>query len=388
MRMHRYELLLNIIPADGILVNNHFIRQGTISAREKAMGGELRDGQVMLAEPREASQLHNKGWFGVPQPGGALRLELVEAVFLVESGRLVVHQDGAPVGLEQLMRTAASLQPGFEIRYLVYSDLRQRGLTVQPFLPGPPDFVLYERGAVPSRSRSRHHVLAISERGHFDVELLAGFARRAGELGKLVMLALVDEEGDLTYYDVSMADPSGTLVRGPPPARGRALMFEERALVFDEDTALRLRKAHYGRPSGKALQLSLIEVAHLEEEGALEPVSARTGRPVSHASLVRNGRAAQPDFELRLRAYRDLRRRGLVVRTGFKYGTHFRLYDTDPDNSHARYLLHAVPKGFSGGWPDISRAVRLAHGVRKEMLLARVGPGNDMVYMKLGRTRP
>jgi tRNA-intron endonuclease len=312
----------------------------------------------------------------------------VEAVFLVETGRLDVRSDSSSVGLESLMRTAASLQPGFEINYLVYSDLRQRGLTVQPFLPGPPDFVLYERGAVPSRSRSRHHVLAISERAHFDVEELAAFVRRAEELGKLVMLALVDEEGDLTYYDVSTADPAGALVPGPPAMNGRALLFEERALVFDDGLAIELRKAHYGRRSGKALQLSLIEAAHLEEEGALKPVSAKTGRPVSHASLMRSGRAAQPDFELRLKAYRDLRRRGLVVRTGFKYGTHFRLYDKDPESSHARYLLHAVPKGYSGGWPEVSRAVRLAHGVRKEMLLARVGPGSDIVYLKLGRTRP
>lgn len=370
------------------LVNNDLNQALAISALAMVMDGELKDGHVILADQKEANQLHNKGWFGVPQPGGSLRLELVEAVFLVESGRLAVRADGSAAKLEFLMRTAASLQPGFEIRYIVYSDLRQRGLTVQPFIPGPPDFAVYERGAVPSRSRSRQHVLALSERGHFDVEELAGFVRRSGELGKLVMLALVDEEGDLTYYDVSMADPSGRQAEKPSAMNGRALVFEERALVFDEALANELRKAHYGRPSGRALQLSLIEAAHLEEEGTLVPVSARSGRPLSRTALHRSTRAAQPDFELRLRAYRDLRRRGLVVRTGFKYGTHFRLYDTDPESSHARYLLHAVPKGYSGGWPEVSRAVRLAHGVRKEMLLARVGPGSDIIYLKLGRTRP
>ena len=352
------------------------------------LSGELRDGHVFITSSPEASQLHNKGWFGVPQPGGPLRLELVEAVFLVEAGRLLVTQDGSPVTIEGLMRRAASLQPGFEIRYIVYSDLRQRGLTVIPFSPAPPDFAVYERGAVPSRTRSKYHVLALSERGEFDVEEMGDFTRRAEKLGKRVMLALVDEEGDLTYYDVSMADPSGHAGGSAPGLKGRAVLFDERVMVFDEALALELRKAHYGRPSGKALQLSMIEAAHLQEAGALEPVSARTGRPVSRATLVRVTRAGQPDFELRLRAYRDLRRRGLVVRTGFKYGTHFRLYDQDPDRSHARYLLHAVPKGYSGGWPEVSRAVRLAHGVRKEMLLARVGPENDIVYLKLGRTRP
>jgi tRNA-intron endonuclease len=341
-----------------------------------------------VSDPKEANQVYNKGWFGVPQPGGSLRLELVEALYLVEVNRLEVLAEGRPASLEFLMRHATSLQPGFDIRFLVYSDLRQRGLTVRPFPDPPPDFAIYDRGAVPARSRSSHHVLALSERAEFDVEELGAFAARAGSLGKRVVLALVDEEGDLTYYDVSVADPSGRMEGGPPGTKGRALVFDERVLVFDEALARELQRAHYGRPSGKALQLSLIEAAHLVEEGALETVGARTGRPVSRAALLRAARAAQPDFDLRLRAYRDLRRRGLVVRTGFKYGTHFRLYDADPERSHARYLLHAVPKGYSSGWPEVSRAVRLAHGVRKEMLLARVGPKDDIVYLKLGRTRP
>lgn len=352
------------------------------------MGAKLCGDHVVITDQKEANQVHNKGWFGVPQPGGTLRLELVEAVYLAEAGRLAVDDGEGPAGLESLMRHATSLQQGFEIGYLVYSDLRQRGLTVQPFRPPPPDFAVYERGAVPSRSRSRYYVLALSERADFDVEELREFTAKAEALGKCVMLALVDEEGDLTYYDVSVADPSGSIAGGPPKAKGRALVFEHRVLVFDEALARTLQQAHYGRPAGKALQLSLIEALYLVEEGALEPVSARTGKAVSRASLLRMARASQPDLELRLKAYRDLRRRGMVVRTGFKYGTHFRLYDTDPDRSHARYLLHAVPRGYSSGWPEVSRAVRLAHGVRKEMLLARVGLKDDIVYLKLGRTRP
>jgi len=73
----------------------------------------------------------------------------------------------------------------------------------------------------------------------------------------------------------------------------------------------------------------------------------------------------QPDFELRLRAYDDLRRRGLVVKTGFKYGSHFRVYDGSPDGHHSKYLVHAVHWDYRTIWPEISRAVRLAHGVKR-----------------------
>jgi len=349
---------------------------------------ELCDGHVLIADTREASQIYNRGWYGTPQPGGSLKLELVEALFLVESGRLEVLSGGEKVGFEPLMKRALSLQAGFEIRYLVYADLRQRGFTVKPFTPQPPDFSVYERGALPSRSTSKYHVLALSERASFDLEELRRTAERAGSVGKGLMLALVDEEGDLTYYELDMLEPKGANEGGLPRSKGTGAVLEERVLVFDEELAEGLRSSHYGRPAGKALQLSLLEAVYLEEAGVLELQAAKTGQPVSRAGLLRKARSSQPDFELRLRAYRDLRRRGLVVRTGFKYGTHFRLYETDPEGSHARYLLHAVPKGYTSTWPEVSRAVRLAHGVRKEMLLARVAPREDIVYLKLGRSRP
>lgn len=352
------------------------------------MPAELCEDHVLIADTKEASQVHNRGWFGTPQPGGSLRLELVEALFLVESGRLEVLSGGKEVGFEPLMKRALALQAGFEIRYLVYADLKQRGFTVKPFLPQPPDFSVYERGAIPSRARSKYHVMALSERASFDLEELRRTAERAGSVGKGLMLALVDEEGDLTYYELDFLEPKGVMQGGLPQSKGRAVVLEERVLVFDKELAEALRRSHYGRPAGKALQLSLLEAVFLEESGILELQAARTGQPVSRAGLLKKAHSSQPDFDLRLRAYRDLRRRGLVVRTGFKYGTHFRLYDTDPDNSHARFLLHAVPKGYISTWPEVSRAVRLAHGVRKEMLLARVASKDDIVYLKLGRSRP
>jgi tRNA-intron endonuclease len=46
-----------------------------------------------------------------------------------------------------------------------------------------------------------------------------------------------------------------------------------------------------------------------------------------------------------------------------------------------------VPENYISTWPEVSRAVRLAHGVRKELILARAGKG-DIHYLRLGRMRP
>jgi tRNA-intron endonuclease len=95
----------------------------------------------------------------------------------------------------------------------------------------------------------------------------------------------------------------------------------------------------------------------------------------------------QPDIEQRLMVFKDLKQRGLLVKTGFKFGAHFRAYTKQPDKTHAEYLIHVVEKGFTSIWAEISRAVRLAHSVNKEFVFARID-NQTIDYIKLGRLRP
>ena len=82
-----------------------------------------------------------------------------------------------------------------------------------------------------------------------------------------------------------------------------------------------------------------------------------------------------------------MKKRGLIVKTGFKFGAHFRAYTKKPDETHAEYLIHAVDKKFKRMWAEISRAVRLAHSVNKEITFARVEE-NNIDYIRFGRLRP
>lgn len=55
---------------------------------------------------------------------------------------------------------------------------------------------------------------------------------------------------------------------------------------------------------------------------------------------------------------------GLQVASGMKFGTRYRVYRDG--ESHATWLLHLLRDGDS--WLDIVRAVRVAHGVRKQLV--------------------
>ncbi len=350
------------------------------------MPGELLDAQVLVDDPAEASALYNRGFFGNPRSGGGIALDLLEAVYLVEAGRLEVRRKGRGVSARELFRAASGAIPSFEIRYLVYRDLRQRGYVVEA-RGGPVDFQVYPRGGAPRKTPSRFWVRSLSERAVFDLAELLGRAEEAAAVRKTLLLGLVDEESDLTYYSVREAHPRG---HRPPPAASAPVVVHflgDRAVVIDEDQARALHDAgFFGKMIGRRLQLSLLETAYLLKAGLSEVRNADTDRPIRLPRLLKEAKAVQPDFELRLRAYEDLTARGVISKTGFKYGAHFRAYEGDPETHHAKYLVHVVPKGHRGAWPEISRAVRLAHGVKKQILFGEVGDG--VRYVKLERVRP
>jgi tRNA-intron endonuclease len=196
----------------------------------------------------------------------------------------------------------------------------------------------------------------------------------------------VDEEGDLTYYNMSKKDPKGTVPPKKTGGRARGKLISDRVFVFGTGNPALLREnGFYGKMMDDTLQLSLIESCYLMEAGELD-VESPDGKKMSLEDLSAFGRRTQDEFDIRLKAFSDLRGRGLVVKTGFKYGTHFRVYEQSPDDCHARYLVHAVPASKVTMWPEISRTVRLSGGVKKDILFCRVS--DTVEYLEFKWFRP
>lgn len=348
-----------------------------------AAGGVLQGETVLVPDEKEANTLYNKGMFGVPQSGGAVSLDLVEALYLVEHNRLEV--EGHDVA--SLLRHASQRERDFEIRYVVYRDLRARSFIVKP--SGLNDWNLYRQGTTPGRSPSTHLVRCVSERASLDPTAVAAEVERARKHEKKLLLAVVDEEGDLTYYDASLADLASDVPR-TPKGSARANLLADRVVVLDRREAERLfGDGYFGRDIGLGLQLSLPEALYLVEENALRVTEADGKTPVSAAALAERARGVEPDFELRHALYRDLRRRGLVVKTGLKFGTHFRAYLGAPEEEHAPFLVHAVPRDRALAWAEVAGFVRLAHGVRKRLFFAvpQAEP-ERFVLLELARKKP
>ncbi|MCI4355482.1 MAG: tRNA-intron lyase, partial [Thermoplasmata archaeon] len=197
------------------------------------------------------------------------------------------------------------------------------------------------------------------------------------------------EESDLTFYRVRRPTPSGSLAHRDLAEPATGWLSEDRVVVFDAVAVETLGKAlAYGSRIGDRLELSLIEGAYLLGLGQLTLRDSRSRRAVPPEPFLRRARRLDPRFDERLAAYSTLRGRGLVVKTGFKYGAHFRAYPRSPESSHARYLVQAVPDAHRATWPEIAGGIRVAQGVRKEYLIGAVARAGTVRFLELERIRP
>ena len=346
------------------------------------MRGELEGTSVFIRNVREASQTYSKGCFGYPLSGGFLELDLIEAAFLLAHERLDVFDGKKKLTFADIFEKASRLVDGFDIKYMVYRDLREgRGFIVKPGSGGY-DFRVYARGVLPSDAPPAYLVVAASESTPTDFGVFSGDAAGAEDMGKKLLYAVADEEGDITYYRMEVVNPRGKYVVNSSEIKASGSLVGDRIFVYDGHDAEALRReAFYGKEWGGVLQLSIIEGCYLTSRGELS-VTDSFGKSLSVDDLKSVGRHTQDGFGYRYKAYTDLRAKGLLVKAGFKYGTHFRLYEEDPNDCHARYLVHAVPASTTAVWPEISRIVRLSGGVRKEILFCRVGESIEYLSFK------
>jgi tRNA-intron endonuclease len=348
------------------------------------ISGELINNYIFVKKASDIGRLYNKSHIGTLLSPNILQLDLLEGVFLLDEGKIRLSQNKKQINFPHLIKHAVQQIPEFETKYLVFKDLRNRGHAITLYTDDT--HVTFRKFKQKNENTPSCVIAAFSERDILDIDVTKQLIQQFTKKNNALWFALVDEEGDLTYYDVSGVDLAGDISEQRYP-RGTCILLKNRLIVFDKKLADQLlKKEFFGKPFGELLQLSFVEALFLLEKNILE-IQTTDGKNLSEEKSIHLMQKLQPDIVQRLMVFKDLKQRGLLVKTGFKFGAHFRAYTKQPDKTHAEYLIHVVEKGFTSIWAEISRAVRLAHSVNKEFIFACID-GKTVDYIKLGRLRP
>ena len=163
---------------------------------------ELTENKVVVTDTDAVTELYEGVWYGKKTDKG-LELELVEACLLAERQRIEIAKNGKKLDFKEFYHLCCALDSRFVPRYAVYHDLRERGLPVRVGFKGT-DFKVYERGAKPTTAaEAKWIIFAESEDYPCEFTKLGKAIKLAQNIRALALWAVVDNDGDVTYYIIS-----------------------------------------------------------------------------------------------------------------------------------------------------------------------------------------
>ena len=168
------------------------------------LGGE----RVITENSDDAREFYNQSRFGSLAEDGKVELSLLEALYLMEKGRLLAKsQSGRTLTFESYLKLAQKVEPNFWIRYCVFKDMRNRGYIIKTALKFGADFRVYERGVKPGEDHAKWIVYPVHEGSTLTWHEFSAKNRVAHSTKKRLLMGIVDDEGDVTYYEVKWMRP-------------------------------------------------------------------------------------------------------------------------------------------------------------------------------------
>jgi tRNA-intron endonuclease len=171
---------------------------------------------------------------------------------------------------------------------------------------------------------------------------------------------------------------------------GKVLCFKDFESVY--------LPGYYGKILDNRLELSLVEALYLIKKGRIKVYLKDKGKKslLDFEKFYEIACKKDERFPFRYRVYEDLRERGLLVKTGFKFGCDFRCYERGVElkkgpktqKEHTKWVVFCVPEDYKCSFYELSRAVRLAHNIRARMLWAIVDGESDITYYEVCRILP
>ncbi|MBI4447885.1 tRNA-intron lyase [Candidatus Woesearchaeota archaeon] len=174
--------------------------------KEKIIGTLLRD-RVIADSTNASREFYDKSRFGAPMEANKIQYSLAEALYLLEKGRMEIHDKGKLLTFHDFVKKANKVEGNFWVRYCAFRDFRNRGYIIKTALKFGADFRVYDRGVKPGEDHAKWIVYPVHEGDRLTWYEFAAKNRVAHSTRKRLLIAIVDEESSVTYYEVAWKRP-------------------------------------------------------------------------------------------------------------------------------------------------------------------------------------
>lgn len=172
--------------ADASIVGNRIVvwsKEGSAALYKSGFFGKT----VNIAKPKEEDEAT-----------AYLELSFLEAMYLLDAGRIRLSRAGRPVSAKGLLPLARKNMRLFDELYTVYRDLRGKGYVVRPAMKFGADFAVYQYGPGIDHAPFIVHVIPGSQ--SIDPVEMVRAGRLSHTVRKKFILATIDEAQKKVLY--------------------------------------------------------------------------------------------------------------------------------------------------------------------------------------------
>jgi len=176
-------------------------------AKNKAQA--MIEGEYVITDnSNEARELYDRSRYGSKLDDGRIKLSIMEAVYLSEKKSLeILDKKGKKSSNETILKQAKKGKKNFNTKYAVFKNLRDRGYIIKTALKFGADFRVYGKGIKPGQDHAKWIVYAVHESESQTWHEYAAKNRVAHSTKKKLLLGVVDDEGDISYWESSWFRP-------------------------------------------------------------------------------------------------------------------------------------------------------------------------------------
>lgn len=144
----------------------------------------------------------------------------------------------------------------------------------------------------------------------------------------------------------------------------------------------------FGEKDSEKIFYSLPEALFLLENKKIEIFNLKD-KKISAKKISREFQKIDKKFKIKFIVFRDLRKKGYIVKTALKFGAEFRVYEKGKKigKDHAKWILFPVSETEQMTWQDFSAKNRIAHSTKKNLMIAIVDEENDVSYYDVSWVR-
>jgi len=158
-------------------------------------------GETISSSSEDAFSLYEKSAFG-EKIDNKIEYSFSEALFLIKENKMKVFYNLKEMSFDDLLKKIKRIDKSIENKFLVFYDLRKKGLIAKTALKFGADYRVYEKGKRPEDGHSKWLLFIVKENSVIDWKDFAAKNRVAHSTNKKLLVALIDEEKGVSYYEI------------------------------------------------------------------------------------------------------------------------------------------------------------------------------------------